>query len=121
MYVCIDKKNKRVIAHFNPQHGYGGMKWGEFIGTTIGNQVLKLLIEEFCNENCTWIIVSDYGFASDASCNGEALYNEAEDTQKIGFDSKFVERALELGFTTKENIDFWQRIHACVTNCHVYN
>ena len=39
--------------------------------------------------------------------------------QKIGFHSKFVERALELGFTTKENIDFWQRVHACVTNCHV--
>jgi len=46
-YVCIDKTGK-VVARCCPLHGFGGMKWGEFVGTPAGQRLLLLLQEEFC-------------------------------------------------------------------------
>ena len=39
LYVCCDDIDGSVVAQFNPQHGFGGLKWGEFVGTNVGTQM----------------------------------------------------------------------------------
>ena len=60
-YVLVDGDGN-VVASFNPQHGFGGLKWGEFIGSHAGEQMLQLLRDKFTPYNCVWGTISDYGF-----------------------------------------------------------
>ena len=110
MYVCVTKEGK-VIAHFNSQHGFGGMKWGEYIGTKYGKKILQILQNEYCDADCKWITVSDYGYSDDDEfTDGEALYDAAKVTRAIGILGCFRAKALEQNLTTQEMINFWDNI-----------
>ena len=54
MYIYIIQSN-------NPQRGLGGMKWGEYIGTPIGEKMLLLLRTQFCPRGSVWGVASDWG------------------------------------------------------------
>ena len=43
----------RLVASFNPQHGFGGLKWDECVGTTRGDRMLSLLTERYCPDRRT--------------------------------------------------------------------
>jgi hypothetical protein len=111
LYILV-KQDGTVVAHFNPQHGFGGMKLGEFIGTDAGAKVLKLLQSDYCCENAKWITVSDEGFVSDEQyCSNDAdWFHLAEQTQPIGKLECFRRKAIEQKLTTPQSIVFWDSI-----------
>ena len=102
--VCVHEDG-RLVACFNPHHGFGGLKWCEFLGTDAGKRLLQLLEEEFCPKGCKWGIVSDYGYVSiDVKvdvCPKRDLYEEAEQTRDFALNASVRKRAIELGITTQ--------------------
>ena len=57
-FACVDASGRK-IASFNPQHGFGGLKWGEFVGTLRGDRMLSLLQRRYCPDGCCWCVVDD--------------------------------------------------------------
>ena len=103
----LSSTKDQVFAYFNPQHGFGGMKGGEYIGTEAGEKVLQILKTEFCEPGYTWIIVND-------EYNRTDLYDKAEMGICIGLDSNFRKRAIEENLTNKEILKFWDDLREMV-------
>ena len=59
-FACVDRRD-HLVASFIPQHGFGGLKWGEFIGTSRGDRMLSLLKSRYCPDGCVWRVVDDSG------------------------------------------------------------
>ena len=57
-FACVDQRD-RIVASFNPQHGFGGLKWGEFVGTSRGDRMFALLEDRYCPDGCRWRVVDD--------------------------------------------------------------
>lgn len=65
-FACVDRRG-RLVASFNPKHGFGGSKWGEFVGTTRGDRMLSLLAKRYCPDGCRWRVVDDSADGDDKS------------------------------------------------------
>ena len=106
LYVCVTKRH-RVIAMLNPQRGFGGMAWGQFLGTQRGQALLN---DKFCLSGCKWIVVSDYGYSSDKSVlHGDLLYDRSRYVKDIGLNRDLRESAMYL-LATGNEADMWNNI-----------
>ena len=90
--IAVNRQGK-LIAGFNPQHGFGGLKWGEFIGTQRGEKMLTLLRNEFCPHGCIWGTISDYGYA-DIQVEAD-LYESFDTVNDFALNQDVRRRALE--------------------------
>lgn len=111
LYVCCDIDG-RVVAQFNPQHGFGGLKWGEFVGTNVGTQMLNLLKNEFCPRGCSWGIVSDAGFVSSELSAGSDhdLYELATTVPDFALNSDVRQIALDNNLASQTMMDIMDEI-----------
>lgn len=99
-----------VIAMLNPQRGFGGMAWGQFLGTQRGQALLGILNDKFCLSGCKWIVVSDYGYSSDKSVlHGDLLYDRSRYVKDIGLNRDLRECARYL-LATGDEADMWNNI-----------
>ena len=107
-YACCDA-NGTVVAQFNPQRGFGMLKWGEFVGTHVGSQMLQLLRRRFCPQECRWGIVSDAGFVDGELCtvsiDGIALYELAEVAPDFALNPELRKIAIDARWTSQAWID----------------
>ena len=108
MYVCVDAAGA-CRAHFNPQHGFGGLKWGEYIGTPLGDRLMHLLQTEFTPNGCRWGIASDAGFQTPGLSDND-LYEELHRTNDFALNEALRARALNLKLTTPETLDLMDGI-----------
>ena len=111
VFVCVNRTTGEILMHLNPQSGFGGMKWKEFIGTAKGTWLLDLLKDMFCPPAAVWAVVSDYGGARyfPEGFNFELLRDDASeracDTHCIGFHPTLRRMAMDLGLTDKKLLE----------------
>ena len=111
LFVCLNSTTREILMHLNPQSGFGGMKWGECIGTFRGHHLLELLQNKFCPRGAVWAVVSDYGAAHffPEGFNFELLRDDASeracDTHCIGFHPTLRRMAMDLGLTDKKLLE----------------
>lgn len=108
LYICISEA-RRVKAILNPLRGFGGMKWGEFIGTNKGKKLLQLLNKDFSCSGCKWIVVSDYGFSSVDGLDGALLYDLSKKVKDIGLNDLLRDKAKDL-LAQGEEAEMWNRL-----------
>ena len=98
--VCC-RSDGRIVAHFNPQHGFGGLKYSEFIGTDNGKQITEILTTHFCPETCQWKLISD--------CNISA-YHEMQTTKDFALNATLRKIAIENNIATVQTLSFFDNI-----------
>ena len=123
MMVLLKGKKRKVVARFNPQSGFGGLKWGEFIGTQRGKELLKLLSNLYCPTHHVWYIVSDHGYSNIPGIyDGEVIYRKSFDKHVGDFALHPDIRAesLKQSWTTSEMLTFQDKIRNDL-NMHLDN
>ena len=132
MYACVDKKTGCVILRLNPQRGFGGMKWGEYIGTDKGDAMLKLLNTKFCPDGAVWGLVSDYGNRLFTNLSDDIfllkivpfevnLSQKADDLEDIGLHPWLREEALVENLTTPVIIELCDRNLPDMKKLHAFS
>ena len=107
IYVCCDSEG-RVVAQFNPQRGFGGLKWGEFVGTPAGREMLSILKKQFCPRECVWGIVSDAGYVSKeikVGCDDYDVYDAASEVPDFALNEDVRKIALSNNYTSQILMD----------------
>ena len=114
MMVLLKGKKRKVVARFNPQSGFGGLKWGEFIGSKCGEELLELLRKLYCPEHHNWYVVSDYGYSNIPEVSdGEAIYTRCFTDKSVGdfaLNTDIRAEGLEQKWTTTDMIDLQDRL-----------
>lgn len=116
LFVCLNRTTGEILMHLNPQSGFGGMKWGECIGTFHGHHLLELLKNKFCPPGAVWAVISDYGDARyfPEGFNFDFLrddaWDRACDTHCIGFHPTLRRMAMDLGLTCKELMEVGDKV-----------
>ena len=108
IYVCCDSEG-RVVAQFNPQRGFGGLKWGKFVGTPTGRHMLSILKEQFCPRGCVWGIVSNARYVSKeikVDCDDYDVYKAASEVPDFALNGDVRKIALSNNWTSQILMDF---------------
>lgn len=133
MMVLLKGKKRKIVARFNPQSGYGGLKWGEFIGSKCGEQLLKMLRKLYCPTHHDWYIVSDYGYSNIPEVNdGEAIYRKCFTDKSVAdfaLNADIRAESLRQEWTTSDMIDCQDKLrnhmdlhlHRLPAHIHVRN
>ena len=108
-YVLVDGDGN-VVASFNPQHGFGGLKWGEFIGSYAGEQMLQLLRDKFTPYNCVWGTISDYGFMDISVSIETDPYDKLDTVNDLALNPHVRLCALEKHLVSHETLDYMDAI-----------
>ena len=117
-FVCV--QHGRVALRVNPQRCLGGMKWGEYIGTTCGLRMLNFLQENFCATDGVWGIASDSGahnFRRGVAVP-DNVYALADELEDISCHPLFRKMAVEARLTNPKLLDMCDRITAMIVESH---
>jgi hypothetical protein len=98
--VCRQQDDDRIVAHFNPQHGFGGLKHGEVIGTVYGNKILALLNAHFCPSTCKWDVIDD----------SDEAYEEMQKTKDFALNTTLRNIAIEYNIVTPQTLKFFDHV-----------
>jgi hypothetical protein len=86
------------------------MKWGEFIGTPVGEKMHLLLNEQFCPRHSTWGVASDcgrYEFPTGEYVPDD-IYESAEDMEDVACHALFQKMARENNLIVSSELsEFW--------------
>lgn len=121
MMVLLRGTKRKVIARFNTQNGFGGLKWGEFIGTRSGEELLNMLRKHYCPAHHNWYIVSDFGYSNIPGIkDGEVIYTKSFTDKQVGdfaLNTQIRSKSLEQSWTTSTTISMQDNLRNAMNLC----